>query len=221
MNGMIKAVLFDMDGILFDSEYWYMKGTVEQMRAFGYQGDEKEIYRIIGTTIEGTYRILYELLEGRVSLAQLEESNTRYFREHPIDFKAIMFEDVPAALKRIRAMGIQTAVCSSSPYDYIENGLKDMGIRDMFDYLISGADLEHPKPAPDGYLLARQALGTAPENCIIYEDSTLGIESGKRAGIFTVARRDERFHQDQSQADLIVQNITELADWIGKENSHA
>lgn len=210
-----------MDGILFDSEYYYMEGTIAQMRAFGYSGDEKELYRIIGTTMEGTYQILYDLLEGRVSKETLEESNVRYFTEHPIDFKAIMFPDVPEALKKIKAMGILTAVCSSSPFDYIENGLRDMGIREYFDFLISAADLENPKPAPDVYLLAQKTLGIAKDQCIVYEDSALGIEAGVSAGIFTAARRDDRFRQDQSRADLTVKNISELADWIRKENEHA
>ena len=58
---MIKAVLFDMDGILFDSEKHYMAGTIEQMKAYGYRGDIKDIYRIIGTSMKETYEILYEL----------------------------------------------------------------------------------------------------------------------------------------------------------------
>ena len=58
---MIKAVLFDMDGILYDSEYFYMQGTVAQMRAYGYDGPAKNIYRIIGTTMQTTYEMLYDI----------------------------------------------------------------------------------------------------------------------------------------------------------------
>ena len=64
-------------------------------------------------------------------------------------------------------------------------------------------------------------LGVAKEDCIVYEDSTLGIEAGKRAGIFTVAREDNRFLQDQSHADKKVKDIQSLVEWIRKENSHA
>ena len=69
--------------------------------------------------------------------------------------------------------------------------------------------------------IAQKELGVAKEDCIVYEDSTLGIEAGKRAGIFTVAREDNRFLQDQSHADKKVKDIQSLVEWIRKENSHA
>ena len=62
---MIKAVLFDMDGILLDSESFYMQGTISQMKSWGYQGSIEKIYTIIGTSMEETYDILYHLLNGK------------------------------------------------------------------------------------------------------------------------------------------------------------
>jgi beta-phosphoglucomutase-like phosphatase (HAD superfamily) len=96
-----------------------------------------------------------------------------------------------------------------------------MGIRDLFDFIETVENVKRPKPAGDIYELAARELGVDKADCIVYEDSTLGIEAGKRAGIFTVAREDKRYNQDQSHADLIVKDIQELTEWIRRENTHA
>lgn len=219
---MIRAVLFDMDGILYDSEKYYMEGTIAQMRQYGFEGKDEEVYCIIGTSMEETYRIIYELLGGKIPLSVLQENNERYFGiEHPLDYRAIMFDDVRESLHRIRKMNLRTALCSSSPMETIMNSLEAMEIADCFDFVECCDNVERPKPFPDVYLKAQEALGIDKENCIVYEDSALGIQAGKAAGIFTAARKDDRFHQDQSQADLIVNNMTELTEWIRRENQNA
>lgn len=219
---MIKAVLFDMDGILYDSEYYYMNGTIEQMRRYGYDGPDEDIYAVIGTTMEETYAILHRLLNGKVPLEVIRKNNEHYFQEeHPLRFREIMFPGVPEELRSLKEMGILTAVCSASPLQLIKDSLQEMDILDLFDFYESGENVRNPKPAPDIYLLAQQELGVAREECVVYEDSTFGIEAGKRAGIYTVAREDKRFFQDQSHADAIVRDIQSLVRWIRKENSHA
>ena len=211
-----------MDGILYDSEYFYMKGTIEQMKKHGYKGPEEKVYAILGTSMDDTYQIMYDLLEGTVPLETIRETNERYFNvEHPLHFKEIMFPGVREELVKMKEMGLKLAVCSSSPLPLIRSSLKEMGVDELFDFMESGDNVSHPKPAPDIYLLAQQELGIDKSECIVYEDSTLGIEAGQRAGIFTVAREDKRFYQDQSHADLTVKDIQSLTGWIRKENSHA
>jgi HAD superfamily hydrolase (TIGR01509 family) len=215
----IRAVLFDMDGILYDSEYWYMQGTLKQMASYGYRGPAEKVYQIIGTTMDGTYDILYGLLDGKISKQQLAADNDRYFLvDHPIDYRQIMFPGVPEEVKKLQDSGRKLAVCSSSPRATVDDSLKAMGIAQYFDYVESGEEIEHPKPDPDTYLRAAEALGVPARNCVVYEDSRMGIEAGKRAGMYTVAREDRRFGQDQSRADKIVKDIQELTAWIGRED---
>lgn len=84
---MIRAVLFDMDGILCDSEAFYMEGTLAWMRRYGYQGTLQEICTIVGTTMEETYRILRDLLGGVLTEAEIAAENDRYFREEcPLNY---------------------------------------------------------------------------------------------------------------------------------------
>lgn len=218
---MIKAVLFDMDGILYDSECFYLEGTIDQLRSLGYEGPDEAVYATIGLDMERNYDLLEKLLDYRVSREEIIRHNEEYFNVlHPLDYKAIMFEGIPEELRNLRKMGIKTAVCSASPLSIIENSLKAMEIRDLFDFVETGENVKHPKPAGDIYVLAAEELGIDRKECLVYEDSRLGIEAGRNAGIFTVAREDNRFHQDQSKADLIVKDIHELTEWIRKENAY-
>jgi HAD superfamily hydrolase (TIGR01509 family) len=219
---MIKAVLFDMDGILYDSECWYLEGTIDQLRQFGYTGTDEAVYQTIGLDMERNYDLLEKLLDYKVPRDTIIKSNEKYFNVlHPLVYRSIMFPGLDEELRKIRAMGIRTAVCSASPMDIIENSLVAMGIRDLFDFIETVENVKRPKPAGDIYELAARELGVDKADCIVYEDSTLGIEAGKRAGIFTVAREDKRYNQDQSHADLIVKDIQELTEWIRRENTHA
>lgn len=211
-----------MDGILYDSECWYLEGTIDQLRRYGYSGPDEAVYKTIGLDMESNYDLLEKLLDYKVPRATLIRSNEEYFNVlHPLDYRAIMFPGLDEELRKIRALGIRTAVCSASPMNIIENSLAAMGIQDLFDFVETVENVEHPKPAGDIYELAAENLGVKKSECIVYEDSTLGIEAGKRAGIFTVAREDRRYNQDQSHADLIVKDIQELTEWIRRENTHA
>ena len=211
---MKKAVLFDMDGILYDSERFYMSNTITVMRALGYTGPEEALYRVIGTTSSGTWKILYDLLDGEYTGKQIEQAWISHLKEHPLNYKKAMFPDIPESLQRLQEHGIRMACCSSSSINVIKDSLERMGITSYFDYVVSSEELERPKPDPMIYLLAAEKLEADPADCIVYEDSTLGIESGKRAGMMVIARRDERFKQDQSRADKFVECATQLTDYI-------
>ena len=219
---MIKAILFDMDGILFDSEYYYMEGTKDQLQELGYTGPTEDLYSIIGITYEATFDYLAGLLDNRYSAKELMDKNDDYFlNKHPINFKEIMFPGLKEELDKLKEMGIRMTVCSSSSEELIDKCLNEMEIESYFEYKISSENVVRPKPHGDVYLSALKKLGLKKEECIVYEDSDLGIQAGKDAGIYTVARKDDRFGQKQNQADKIVKDIQELTNWIREENSHA
>lgn len=215
----IKAILFDMDGILMDSEYYYMHGTVQWMKELGYNKDEQLLYSIIGTTMDKTYEMLSEFLDHKYTKEQLKEINEDYFLvKHPLRPKEIMFDHVKEVLDKLKMMNIKLAVCSSSPMDGIKSALNDMGIIDDFDIICCSEDFDYPKPSPDIYLHAMDKLHVDKSNAIVYEDSTIGIKAGVTSGAYCIAREDKRFNQDQSEADLLVKDILELLEFVEKEN---
>lgn len=215
----IKAILFDMDGILMDSEYYYMHGTVQWMKELGYNKDEQLLYSIIGTTMDKTYEMLADFLDHKYTKEQLKEINEEYFlSKHPLKPKEIMFDHVKEVLDKLKMMNIKLAVCSSSPKGTINSALEDMGIIDDFDIICCSEDFDYPKPSPDIYLHAMDKLHVDKSNAIVYEDSTIGIKAGVASGAYCIAREDKRFNQDQSEADLLVKDIVELLEFVEKEN---
>lgn len=215
----IKAILFDMDGILMDSEYYYMHGTVQWMKELGYNKDEQLLYSIIGTTMDGTYEMLADFLDHKYTKEQLKEINENYFLvKHPLKPKEIMFDHVKEVLDKLKMMNIKLAVCSSSPKGTINRALQDMEIIDDFDIICCSEDFDYPKPSPDIYLHAMDKLHVDKSNAIVYEDSTIGIKAGVASGAYCIAREDKRFNQDQSEADLLVKDIVELLEFVEKEN---
>ncbi len=212
-----KAVLFDMDGVLIDSEGYYGNGTFTWMKNMGFKGTIEDVYRVIGTTMEGTYKILYELMEGRVSLKELQERNENYFLENPLPYSEILKEGVIEICTWLKENKIKIAVCSSSSRDNIMQALSACDVYHYFDFITSGEDFKESKPNPEIYLNAAEKLGVNIEDCIVVEDSTLGIKAGKNANMRVIAIRDTRFNLNQEEADIIVDSMWEVAS-ILKEN---
>ena len=218
---MIKAVLFDMDGILFDSEQFYYEGNLKTLRELGYQGEGKELLRGVGCTLDKIFELYYELLDYKVPIETIRQTNDAYYEKNPINYKELMFDGVEEVLKKLKEKKILVACCSSSPYTQILDGLKQMGIESYFDYIESAEKVKHPKPAPDIYLDAIHHLQVKPEECVVYEDSDYGIMAGKKAGAKVLAREDKRFGQSQKEADVIVKDVYELYDWIERNMEYA
>lgn len=214
---MIKAILFDMDGVLIDSEYYYHFGTYKWMKRLGFKGDHQELNKLIGTTMATTYDMLYDMFDGKYTKEELAKINEKYFgEEDPLDCKKIMFANVKECLVSFRQMGLKLALCSASPMNTIMDNLRQMEIEDLFDCIVSGDDFERSKPDPMIYLYAMDKLHVTSEECIVYEDSTIGIAAGKASKAFCIARKDNRFGQDQSQADMLINDINELLDYVRK-----
>ena len=216
---MKKAVLFDMDGILYDSEGFYMDIVEAADTLSAMYGPEEPIMAVVGTTADGTWKILYDLLEGAYTGNEIRQRWIARNAANPLDYRAVMFPDIPDTLKRLKNAGIRMACCSSNTPSVIYRSLDVMGIREYFDCVISSEELERAKPDPMIYLRAAETLGVPPEDCAVYEDSTPGILSGKRAGMFVYARKDDRFVQDQTKADRIITAAAQLADDILQEEA--
>lgn len=176
---MIHGCIFDMDGLLFDTErifqlYWH---AIAKERGLILASDF--IGSITGTSGEMMNRILekyYGVSDGEVIQKDCKGRVLHHLeREVPIKTGTVEI------LRRCRALGIRTAVASSSPVRQIKNNLKNTGLEIYFDALVSGDEVEHGKPAPDIFLLAAERIGIPAEDCAVFEDSPHGIEGALRA----------------------------------------
>lgn len=183
----LKAVLFDMDGVLIDSEPIHQASLVELLTSYGvpYSSDMHEEF--VGVADSEVFRRLkerYPVLEPDVkSLVRARHAIFATLVDRPLT----PLPGVIARLDEVRALGLKTAVVSSSSIDQIRQITTNLGIRDRFEDLVSGGMAERSKPAPDIYLLACERLGIAPAEVLVFEDSSPGVRAAQAAGARVIA----------------------------------
>lgn len=208
---MITSVLFDMDGVLIDSQPMHYEADVDTLAHFGVTVTEKDVEKYAGTTNMDRYtrfKADYGMdasVEDMVAFREMRIMDIIHSRTvHPI-------EGIPELLKDIRSYGLKTAVASSSSYDLIFAVLDKLNIREFFDQVISGEDLENSKPAPDIFLKAAGQLESAPEECVVIEDSANGVLAGVRAGMKVVGYVNPSSGvQDLSPAAVVIQSFKDI-----------
>lgn len=206
---MIKAVIFDMDGTLVNSEKHYVDGTLFWIRRLGIECSREQIVKIVGMSEKETYDYLSSLINK--SYEETKRINEDYFeKENPLNYQNYQFDDVLDTLIGLRKKGIKIAICSMSNKEYVERCIKQLSLNNFIDYYICGDSGVKPKPNPDCYLKAVKELGFEKEECVVVEDSFNGILSSKNAGLFTYARKDKQFGIDQSSANIILDSLTDL-----------
>ena len=209
---MIKAILFDMDGTLVDSERYYTEMSYKW--ALQYRNIEKrDIYQIVGTNMDKTYRIMSKL--AGLSYDEAKKSYDEYFSMHPMDYNDYLFDDVRDVLSKLS--DYKLAICTLSSRWMLDKFISDTGLN-CFDLLLSDEDVKNPKPSPDIYLKAIEKLGVNRDETLVIEDSSTGIKAGKNAGICTLARDGSRFFIDQSEADYIFDDLHEVLNILNEKN---
>ncbi len=206
------AVIFDMDGVLVNTEPIYVEVEQNNFRKLGLTILENEHKTFQGTATDRMWQILkqkYRIEQTVEELVQMTNSMvTPYFTS--LQFIETM-PDVKLLIKKLKNKKVPLALASSSYPDVIEIILQKTGLKDYFDAIIDGQMAGVSKPEPDIFLLAAQNLGVLPGKCIVIEDSANGIKAAKSAGMFCIAFAGPGTElQDQSQADLIIADFKEL-----------
>ena len=185
-----KAVIFDLDGTLFDSMWVWDQIDIDYLGNLGYDvpKDLKTVIEGMGFTEVAVY--FKERFHIADSIEEIKETwqkmaMEQYCREIPLKPGAKRF------LAYIKAQGMKTAVASSNDRGLIEAALTSRGIRAYFDQIITACDVRKGKPAPDVYLEAARRLGVEPESCLVFEDIVPGILSGKAAKMTVCAVEDD------------------------------
>ncbi|MBQ9673320.1 MAG: HAD family phosphatase [Ruminococcus sp.] len=182
----IKGAVFDMDGVLLNSEVLYQRFWIEALRYYGYNATKEHILAMRSLTGKNAERKLksffgeklnYETVKNK--RAELMES---YIDKHGVEMK----KGADKILPILKNKGIKLALATSSPLERAKKHLSLAGIFKYFDEYICGSMVENSKPAPDIYLLATKKLGLSPDECIAVEDSPNGVISAVNAGCKTI-----------------------------------
>lgn len=194
----IKGVLFDMDGIVLDTEKLYTRFWQEAAQSLGYPMTYEMGLGMRSLSREAGERQLKEYLGQNVDYQEVRnkriEMMNAFIEVHGVEIKPGIHE----LLAFLKEKEIKTAIATSSPLDRTKKYLSQVGLVDDFDELVSGHMVEHGKPEPDIYLYAASKLGLAPEECLVLEDSPTGILAAYRAGCIPVMIPD----QDQPNEEV-------------------
>ena len=205
-----RAVIFDMDGVLADSEPVFNEGVNAVIAAQG-KSMTADLHRaIMGTSVEDTWAILMRELA-------LPGAASDYIPAYDAEMcrrLATVKEALPGARELVAALrerGVPIAVASSSWPQWIRALLGGIGLLGSFDAIASATEVAHPKPAPDLYLLAASKLGVEPAACIAIEDTPTGLRSAKAAGMYAVqVRASSTAFPPLMEADAVIEMLAEF-----------
>ena len=210
--GDFKAIIFDMDGVLVDSEPLFLKAInrlVTQENALPISEDENRDH-LIGTTIDETWRMLKQLRGLPLPISE-------YIGRYEVVVEQVLKEElaaqpgVVALIEECRRRGLPKAVASSSLKAWVDLKLASIGLEDAFEVVLGGDDVTLGKPEPDIYLLAAERLDLPPQECIAIEDSPVGIAAAVSAGTHTIAVRTESTQGlDISRAHSVLDSLVDF-----------
>lgn len=208
---MIKAVLFDKDGVLMDSEAEYER---RRQIFFSERGiDSSGFPDFYGSNNDVIWRTVEPNDAER--RARLAVEFVERFKDEPMIYADYVYPAVRPTLEVLRARGILTALASSSPRKFIDRFLDETGLAELFDYTVSGEECENHKPAPDVYVHAMEALGVHADEVLVVEDSPLGIAAGRAAGAFVLAPSvPSAPNVDQSEADACIDGLDQVLEYL-------
>lgn len=207
-----KAIIFDMDGVLVDSEPYHIEVEKRMFQKVGVDVSDEEHASYMGTATDVMWR---QIIEKRQLLHDVEEM-TRLTNQEGIPFFSALekLEPMPGLRKLLDFLEnkkVPMAVASSSNPETIQIIIDKLGLRKYFRHTISSGSVGKSKPAPDVFLHAAKLLGVEPENCLVIEDSKNGIKAAKSAGMFCVAYGGASSEsQDQGEADIVVDDFEKL-----------
>ncbi len=205
--GKIKAVIFDMDGVLVDSLPAHYKSYVRIYSRLGINYTLKEFIAkdITAGATNAIPRMLREHNKTADTKKLLREKNRITIRQRiPLNDGILML------LKELKKKKYKLAVASGGTRDFASSMLKRNKIRKYFNAVVTGQDHVKKKPHPDIFLKAAKKLSVKPSECVVIEDAHDGVAAARRANMKVIGHYQPRYKQDLSRADKIVRSITKI-----------
>lgn len=211
----IKAILFDMDGVLVKSEPIIKKAAKKALLEYGVQAKDDDFIPFIGA---GEDRFVGGVAES-YGVTYRTEMKTRTYE---IYFELLkngieVISGVHSTIEKIRAMGLKTAVCSAADRVKVIANLKAASIPlDSFEVIITGDDVQNKKPAPDVFLKAAEQLGILPKHCLVIEDAINGIQAAQSGGMHSIGLTTSfsREMLEKQAPDAVCDNIGDIISYI-------
>ncbi len=196
---MLKAVIFDMDGLMIDSERVTYEGYVKECDKYGYTMDLAFYRQVLGLPLKPVYQMFYNHFGNDFPMDEIIKDVHQYmadlFKEKGVPIKKGLVE----LLEYLKEHGYKTMVATSSNRDRVDVILKDSGIEKYFDDSICGDEIAKGKPHPDVFLKACEKLGVLPEEALVLEDSEAGIQAAYDGHIKVICVPDMKYPRQEYQ----------------------
>jgi len=186
--GRFRAVIFDLDGVLWDGEPLYHEAFNVVLAPLGHRVSEDDYNQVIGQSVEACWDWMWErfkLTEPAASFLPAYDRAVLRLLERPAE----PLPGVRRLISELRRLGVPIAVASASLRAWVDATLRGLGLEGAFDATVSASEVASAKPAPELYLTAAARLGVAPERCLAVEDTLAGVRSAKAAGMFALQLR--------------------------------
>lgn len=206
----MKAVIFDMDGVLTDSEPIICEAAVRMFAERGLTVQPEDFLPFVGT---GENRYIGGVAEKYGHKLEIEAAKARTYEIYLslVPEKLNAFPGTVATVERLRTEGWRLAVASSADLIKIEANLNKIGLPPAgWEAIVSAEDAEHKKPAPDIFLAAAAKLGVEPGDCVVIEDAVNGVQAAKAAGMRCIGLAQTFEAEALTEADLVLATIGEI-----------
>lgn len=205
------AFIFDMDGTIIDSMPTHVDSWIQALTEFGHAITVEELHK---NNLGNVYDVVRSILGDHLSdddVVRIAARKEIIFREK---YKPMMklLEGLDSFLSQTRRLGIPTALATNADWDNIDYVVDGLNIRDCFDVIIGGMDVQRAKPDPEMFLLAAERLNVNPNNCIAFEDSANGVMAAQAAGMQTVLVKTFHKAQAYDQNPAVIKIITDFRD---------
>ncbi|MBI9045971.1 MAG: HAD family phosphatase [Anaerolineaceae bacterium] len=202
------AILWDMDGVIVNNGDFHYQAWVKTMQKLGALFTREQFNATFGMNNQGLLSTIFKDHLSDQEIIRIGEEKEQIFLEL-VAGNAVLLPGVLDWLNRFQSWGFKQAIASSAPQGNIDHHISELGIRQYFDAVVSGALLPG-KPAPDVFLEAARILGVEIEDCIVIEDAIPGVQAAKNAGMKCIAVLTTNNAENLMQADLVVENLEYL-----------
>ena len=208
-SGELKAVLFDMDGVIIDSEPLWSKAEQQLLARRNLRSSSQLKTVMMGLDSSEAVGFLIKHYDLKESVSDVVAERNQLVA----DLFRQFLRPMPHALQLVRsvqAAQIKTGLVTSSPQELVDLALSKLNITELFDLILSGDQVAPGKPAPDIYLTAAEALGVSHENCLVIEDAPHGVAAAKAAGMCCLAISTSASEPELGAADRVVRDFAEV-----------
>ena len=211
----IRAVVFDLDGVIFDTEKLYLEVWKEVFLEYGYNLEDEVYFSVMGKGRKRVKEIYIEKFGSRLKIDEMYIKKDEMLNERIYSDKNLLKKGVLEVLLFLKNNNYKIGIATSAKSDRVQQMLNDYNIYQFFDVIVTGEEVEKSKPSPDIYLKVIDKLLVKASNCLVIEDSLVGVQAGLRAGSQVIHIKDL---VDIKNKDVIsMKSILDIQNYLKKE----